>query len=226
MHEKNPRASRWLFPFFREMVERELERRETARTTIPGLEEVVLDEELPESEGQCVHCKCYCFLSQVVATATPFRATCVEHAVKVLGDVGKTLRVRYTDDDLRGFLKKVKNRADKAVTVTPALLLDDGEARKSGRKVGPGACFAIVLSPSNHSEYQLLLRSKRWVRMLHLWLNGASLLILTVRTILTFFDSTDSCKQNRRPRQLLLRPSLWTRRDRIQLMYQRSRTHT
>lgn len=138
MHEKNPKASRWLFPFFKEMVEREIASREHARQNIKDLVEVALEVDAPDSEAQCVHCKCYCFLSQVVSTSSPYRATCIEHSVKVLGEVHKTMRIRYSDDDLRAFLKKVKARADKNVSVNTSLL-DDGEARKSGRKRVPTA---------------------------------------------------------------------------------------
>ena len=140
MHEKNPKSSRWLHPYFKEMVDRELQARAEARDSLTDFEEVVDDTDIPEDQYQCVQCKCYCYLTQVVATAAPQRATCPEHAQQVLGEVAKTMRLKYSDADLKVFLNRVKTRSDKMPrsSVGTAAVPEEytnGEARKSGRKV-------------------------------------------------------------------------------------------
>lgn len=146
-NEKNPRSSRWLYPFFKEMVDREMERRQEARDNITDLTEEVDDSEITEDQYQCIVCKSYCFLSQIVATSQPEHVTCHEHATQVFGEAKKTLRLRYGDDVLRQFLSRVKARSDKLGRQSIGGN-DDGEARKSGRVVSTLiTCDSLSLIP-------------------------------------------------------------------------------
>lgn len=133
-NEKNPRSSKWLYPFFKEMIEREMERRQEARETFADLAEELDDSEISEDQYQCIVCKSYSFLSQIVATSQPEHVTCHEHATQVFGEARKTLRLRYSDDVLRQFLTRVKARSDKMGRQSIGGA-DEGEARKSGRVV-------------------------------------------------------------------------------------------
>jgi len=132
-HKKNPRSSRWLFPFFKEMIDRELERRDSTRELLPGLQEAVDDSQMSEDQYQCTVCKAYCFLSHVVAASVPNQVTCHEHAVPVFGEAEMLLRLRYSDESLRQFMSRVKARSDKMGR--QSIGIEDGEARKSGRVV-------------------------------------------------------------------------------------------
>lgn len=131
-NEKNPRSSRWLFPFFKEMIDREMERREAIREAQPEIEEQVEDSTVSEDQ-QCTVCKSYCYLSQVVSPSTSDLVSCHDHALQVFGEASLVLRLRYTDESLRQFMGRVKARSDKQGR--QSLGFEDGESRKSGRVV-------------------------------------------------------------------------------------------
>lgn len=109
-HEKSPKTSRWLLPLFQEMVDRELADRTRARDTIPLLKEVVEDEDRPDEYYQCQKDKSYCYLSQITSPADSF-VTCPEH-YEALSPGTRVLKVRYTDEELRAMLARVKQRAN------------------------------------------------------------------------------------------------------------------
>lgn len=170
-NEKNPRSSRWLYPFFKEMIDREMADRKSARKSLGDLTEVVDDSDLAEEQFQCTVCKSYCYLSQVVSTSLPDQAACHEHANKVFGESEKTLRLRYPDEVLRQFLTRVKARSDKMGRQS-LIMAEDGEARKSGRVVSDSAHGNYALL-THHvtSAYRLSQHLKPQARRSFLWLN-------------------------------------------------------
>ncbi|RXG69427.1 Lysine-specific demethylase 5A [Armadillidium vulgare] len=69
---------------------------------------------LPDDERQCDFCKTTCFLSAVTCSCTPNKLVCLRH-YKLLCECpgeNKTLRYRYTLDELPPMLHKLKIRAE------------------------------------------------------------------------------------------------------------------
>jgi hypothetical protein len=137
-HEKSPRASRWLLACFKEMVERELRDRDRARQSLPDMVEEVDDAERPEEQYQCITCKAFCYMSQIVGPDVT-KAACAYHVLDL--EAGpKKLRLRYPDEELRAMLHRVQSRSSKAGRIGPYSLgtvaVDtSADQRKSGRKV-------------------------------------------------------------------------------------------
>ena len=92
------------------MVERELSCRSQARLSIPDLQEVEEDVNThPDEYYHCLIDKSYCFLSQLV-TAGQEQVACVDHHTS-LPSGRRVLKIRYSDNKLRGMLAIVKQRA-------------------------------------------------------------------------------------------------------------------
>ncbi|SCZ97679.1 BZ3500_MvSof-1268-A1-R1_Chr4-3g07364 [Microbotryum saponariae] len=149
-HEKGPRASRWLLPSYREMVERELAGREKLRRLLPGLIQGVDPTELDEEEYQCAQCKVLCYLSQVLSHDME-QVACLDHyqsITNVDAEHPLQLRLKFSDETLSSMLVRVKQRSDKAgklpmdvligpiETATPVASTD---LRTTGRKRKPSA---------------------------------------------------------------------------------------
>ena len=139
-HEKNPKASRWLLPLFEEMVNRELAQRSRAREGIASLTDVVVDEDHPDEYYQCKSDKSYCYLSQITARGVGF-VTCVDHH-DVLGNGAKIMKIRFTDDELKAMLARVKQRASSRAPEKGAA--SEVELEPS-RKVCAKACILTML---------------------------------------------------------------------------------
>ncbi|KAI6152394.1 hypothetical protein BKA82DRAFT_4457467 [Pisolithus tinctorius] len=104
------KTAQWLEASLREMTERELGSRRAARAM--GITERLEDEDRPEDQYQCLHCKVFCFLSQVICHCKN-EVVCVEHA-KHLCDHAinqHVLRLRFSDAALQDNLAKVTERA-------------------------------------------------------------------------------------------------------------------
>ncbi|SCV69106.1 BQ2448_2126 [Microbotryum intermedium] len=149
-HEKGPRASRWLLPSYREMVERELAGRERLRRLLPGLIQGVDPTELDEEEYQCAQCKVLCYLSQVLSHDME-QVACLDH-YKSITDVDAEhplqLRLKFSDEELSSMLARVKSRSDKAGKLPTDVLIGPIETaapvaptdlRTTGRKRKPSA---------------------------------------------------------------------------------------
>lgn len=149
-HERNPRSSKWLLPFFQEMVDRELASRQAVRKLRPDIIEILHDVDLQDENTQCSHCKVYCHLSQVFSEHLP-AVSCAKHVQIVHGDKPVLMRVRYMDADLLAFCKRVKGRAEKLNYASYQANYDEpsGESRKSSRKV--------MLTRSKFHHIQLML---------------------------------------------------------------------
>ncbi|CAO1625603.1 unnamed protein product [Sympodiomycopsis kandeliae] len=107
-------AAVWLQEPMREMVQREVSCRDALREGIPNLQESVDESDRPEVEYQCAHCNTFCYLGQVISPSSKGVA-CLEHAFQVCGvdDPQKwTLRLRFTDDQLRMYQQKVADKAE------------------------------------------------------------------------------------------------------------------
>jgi histone demethylase JARID1 len=95
------------------LVDRELQSREDARQLFPGIEEIVIDQDLPSDEYyQCSVCKTYIYLSQITCSCTT-NAVCVSHASELCDcDIAtRQLRLRYTDQDLIDLATKISDRS-------------------------------------------------------------------------------------------------------------------
>lgn len=112
-HEKSPKASRWLLPLFDEMVKRELSRRQRARDEIPCLLEILEDEGYCDEHYQCQVDKSFCYLSQLTTEeAEPGHVVCIDHHETL--DIAKprTMKIRFSDEELKAMLARVKQRAN------------------------------------------------------------------------------------------------------------------
>ncbi|OAV87908.1 hypothetical protein, variant [Puccinia triticina 1-1 BBBD Race 1] len=138
LNEKGPKVSRWLLPHFRDMVEREIAERQTALTQITNLSPDIVIEpaDLPEEQVQCHHCKAFAFLSQVTCPESS-NVSCLNHS-HIFGDSPKTLRCKYTDDELQSMLMRVNSRSIKAGRSVDTSAL---EQRTSGRKRKPSTAL-------------------------------------------------------------------------------------
>lgn len=108
-YEDAPTSSRWLLPLFEEMISRELQERETARSSIPDLEVIVEDEQQDDDQYQCIIDKSFCYLSQIT-TEGHAQVACVNHWSQ-LPTGKKIMKIRYSDRDLKAMLLRVQKRA-------------------------------------------------------------------------------------------------------------------
>ncbi|CAO1634840.1 unnamed protein product [Parajaminaea phylloscopi] len=116
-HSTSIDTASWLQHPFREMTDRELAARASLRDDVPGLTEVLQEGDAAESEYQCAHCNCFCYLSQVTSPKAE-GVSCLDHVFKVCGadsPTNWTLRLRYTDDQLQAALQKLTDRADQPI---------------------------------------------------------------------------------------------------------------
>ncbi|ETS64848.1 hypothetical protein PaG_00816 [Moesziomyces aphidis] len=106
-------TSVWLEAPMQEMVDREIAKRNALREIIPDLKEEVYDEDVPESQYICAHCTLFCYLGQLTSPKADGVA-CLDHGFEVCNadaPVKWTLRLRFSDDQLRSILAKVSERA-------------------------------------------------------------------------------------------------------------------
>ena len=118
-HNQQLATAQWLQHAYRDMVERELGARERVRGVIreaigvPDARVDVLEEqERPEAEYQCVHCRTLSYLSQVTTRQPGGRIACLDHAAEVCGTPGEwRLRLRFSDAYLETNAAKLAERA-------------------------------------------------------------------------------------------------------------------
>ncbi|KAG8296501.1 Lysine-specific demethylase 5A [Homalodisca vitripennis] len=70
---------------------------------------------LPDDERQCEHCKTTCFLSAVTCTCSPNMLVCPKHLANLCqctNNKNKTMRYRYTLDELPVMIQKLKLKAE------------------------------------------------------------------------------------------------------------------
>lgn len=109
-YEKSPKSSQWLLPLFEEMVQRELHERTQAIQDIPDLHVIRENIEQDDEQYQCIVDKSFCYLSQVT-TEGHTSVACAEHW-KSLPEGKKVMKVRFTDEDLKAMLARVRQRAN------------------------------------------------------------------------------------------------------------------
>ncbi|KAG6335290.1 hypothetical protein ID866_3794 [Astraeus odoratus] len=104
------KTAQWLEASLREMTERELERRRTARAM--NITEQLEEEDRPEDQYQCSYCKVFCYLSQVTCHCKS-EVVCVGHASQLCDHPVNqhVLKLRFSDADLQESLAKVAERA-------------------------------------------------------------------------------------------------------------------
>lgn len=106
------KSALWLEPRLRAMIEEETVRRDKLRADVPMLNEILNEEDVPEDQYQCVVCKAFCYLSQVICSCTK-AVSCIDHADKLCGCTkGKhSLRKRYSENQLEEILGTISARA-------------------------------------------------------------------------------------------------------------------
>ncbi|TKY85711.1 hypothetical protein EX895_005251 [Sporisorium graminicola] len=103
----------WLEAAMQEMVDREIAKRNALREIIPDLKEEIYDEDVAETEYICSHCTLFCYLGQLTSPKADGVA-CLDHGFEVCNadaPVKWTLKLRFSDDQLRAILAKVSERA-------------------------------------------------------------------------------------------------------------------
>ncbi|TXT12276.1 uncharacterized protein COLE_02686 [Cutaneotrichosporon oleaginosum] len=102
----------WLQDNLRVMLDEETAGRDNLRASLPGINEVLHNEDVPEAQYQCCVCKGFCYLSQVTCTCTNV-VSCLDHFDLLCGCAPsqKTLRMRYSEDQLREIVQVVEARA-------------------------------------------------------------------------------------------------------------------
>ncbi len=103
----------WLEPAMQEMVDREIAKRNALREIIPNLKEELYEEDVAESQYLCTHCTIFCYLGQLTSPKTEGVA-CLDHGFEVCNadaPVKWTLKLRFSDDQLRSILAKVCEKA-------------------------------------------------------------------------------------------------------------------
>ncbi|PWZ02363.1 PLU-1-domain-containing protein [Testicularia cyperi] len=103
----------WLEAAMQEMVDREIAKRQALREIIPDLNEEVYDEDVVESKYQCEHCTIFCYLGQLTSPKS-HGVACLDHGFEVCNadaPVKWTLRLRFSDEQLRTILAKVSEKA-------------------------------------------------------------------------------------------------------------------
>lgn len=103
----------WLEAAMQEMVEREIAKRNALREIIPDLKEEVYEEDVAESQYMCAHCTIFTYLGQLTSPKADGVA-CLDHGFEVCNadaPVKWTLKLRFSDDQLRSILAKVCEKA-------------------------------------------------------------------------------------------------------------------
>ncbi|SPO25323.1 probable regulator Ustilago maydis 1 protein (Rum1) [Ustilago trichophora] len=103
----------WLEAAMQEMVDREIAKRNALREIIPDLKEEVYEEDVAESQYLCAHCTIFCYLGQLTSPKADGVA-CLDHGFEVCNadaPVKWTLKLRFSDDQLRSILAKVCEKA-------------------------------------------------------------------------------------------------------------------
>jgi len=95
-----------------EMVATETTRRDEFRAQVPLLSETLVEEDCTEDQYQCCICKGFCYLSQITCSCTK-AVSCIDHADQLCGcpRSKRTLRKRYSENQLEELLFAVKTRA-------------------------------------------------------------------------------------------------------------------
>ncbi|EST05603.1 Zinc finger, PHD-finger [Kalmanozyma brasiliensis GHG001] len=103
----------WLEAAMQEMVDRELAQRNALRQIIPDLQEEIYEEDVLESQYICAHCTLFCYLGQLTSPKADGVA-CLDHGFEVCNADAPTkwtLKLRFSDDQLRSILAKVCEKA-------------------------------------------------------------------------------------------------------------------
>lgn len=135
------------------MIDRELASRARIRRVLPNAEEDVDSTELDEEEYQCGTCRVLCFLSQIIVeVGDEHKISCLDH-YSSLPQGTKFFRLRYSDDELKAMLAKVKARSDKAGRISEGPTgfgdLSNGRKRKTSSVAADAAAAAVS---SSHAQ--------------------------------------------------------------------------
>ncbi|TPX31535.1 hypothetical protein SmJEL517_g05157 [Synchytrium microbalum] len=107
----------WLKPELERLRDREIRIRNDVRTRPGKLKQVVDKAEYTnEEQGQCSYCNQYCTVTAVKCECSPERVVCpfhVDHVVCRCGRPSLIMRMKYTDDELRGLVDNVCREAYK-----------------------------------------------------------------------------------------------------------------
>ncbi|KAF3927282.1 hypothetical protein ABW20_dc0110367 [Dactylellina cionopaga] len=103
----------WLAPALEKIRDAELESRSNLREIVPGITEQLVEGDLAEEQYQCIVCKSYCYLSQVICDCTT-NVGCIEHHQDICDCSSDKLilRLKHTDEALRELVDKVRDKAN------------------------------------------------------------------------------------------------------------------
>ena len=103
---------RRLHESLREMVETETAKRAQLRSANPLLHESIGEDDVPEDQYQCLHCKAFCYLAQITCSCTKAVA-CLDHFDSLCNcsSSKRTMRIRYSEAQLDEILESIATRA-------------------------------------------------------------------------------------------------------------------
>ncbi|KAK6339375.1 hypothetical protein TWF718_008795 [Orbilia javanica] len=103
----------WLAPALEKIRDAELESRSTLRELVPGITEQLVEGDLAEEQYQCIVCKSYCYLSQVICDCTT-NVGCIEHHQDICdcSSDKHILRLKHNDEALKELVDKVRDKAN------------------------------------------------------------------------------------------------------------------
>lgn len=103
----------WLNESFKEMTDDELKGRQGLR--LLGVREVLDEQDREEDTSQCIFCKCFCYLSQVVCScpSSTGKVSCWDHSKYLCNckPSEKELRLRYSDEEISNTQTAIASRA-------------------------------------------------------------------------------------------------------------------
>ncbi|KAG2174221.1 hypothetical protein INT43_004242, partial [Umbelopsis isabellina] len=116
LNDKNAEHAGWLKEALVEMCSRELNDRAAARKKYPSMKEVLDDKDRPEGKTECTHCNVYSYLSQIVCNCSD-KVACTDHVEELCScePKQKTLRLRFSDDELENLIQKCTDNSHVAL---------------------------------------------------------------------------------------------------------------
>lgn len=175
-HSSSVATANWLQHAMKEMIARELKRRNALRDMIPDLLESIDDKDRPEREYQCAHCNVFCYLAQVTSEKADGVA-CLEHAFNVCSaDMPSrwTLRLRFSDEALQELHQAIMDRA-----TTPAVWQQKLHKLLTSTPRPPLDSLRELLAEGETIPHRLpeLEQLKEFVERANAWVESASALM-------------------------------------------------
>jgi len=122
LNDDNADHAGWLKEALVEMCNRELNERATIRKRFALMKEAIDEKDRPEGKTECVHCNAYSYLSQITCSCTD-KVSCMDHSEELCAcePKQKTLRLRFSDDELEQLVHKCTDNSQVAHAWTEKL---------------------------------------------------------------------------------------------------------